>query len=283
MQQCIQIRTYDTYQWYLDLGPLSNVNAKYLHGSLSFWNEVIDHPDYDAYWKKEAWVRLLHGSSVPLLNVAGSGIKKILGVRGKSSGTRRRADPSIPISWSPAPGITVLDARFERRRNWAHPIGWPGYLAAVSRDDRSTIFSLLPARIRAEAHVAGDNLPDWLQCMADLFGVAPKNVEPKNLYLHSDGTLSFEVSVDHTRTAAYREYVSDPANPVPYRQRPISPISQSGEWPIWEVSDQRFAEHRPDVLTYVSARLGQDVVVSGAISAELFASTSARMATSSSS
>ena len=63
--------TYDTYQWYLDLGPLSNINAKYLHGKIPYWNSTIDHPDYDDFWKKEAWVRQLHASTVPNLNVAG--------------------------------------------------------------------------------------------------------------------------------------------------------------------------------------------------------------------
>ena len=49
--------TYDTYSWYLALGPLSNINAKYLHGSIPYWNDIVEHPDYDEFWKKEAWVR----------------------------------------------------------------------------------------------------------------------------------------------------------------------------------------------------------------------------------
>src|SRR5436309_1772263 len=42
--------TYDTYAWYLALGPLSNIDAHYLHGSIPFWTEVVTHPDYDAFW-----------------------------------------------------------------------------------------------------------------------------------------------------------------------------------------------------------------------------------------
>ena len=63
--------TYDGYSWYLALGPLSNINAKYLHGSIPYWNDVVAHPDYDEFWKKEAWVSQLHASTVPNLNVAG--------------------------------------------------------------------------------------------------------------------------------------------------------------------------------------------------------------------
>src|SRR5689334_3240812 len=63
--------TYDSYEWYLSLGPLSNINAKYLHGSIPNWNDTVAHPDYDDYWKREAWVNQLHASTVPNLNVAG--------------------------------------------------------------------------------------------------------------------------------------------------------------------------------------------------------------------
>src|SRR2546423_1611874 len=62
---------YDTYSWYLRLGPLSNVNANFLHGTIPYWNDVVAHADYDAFWKKEAWVNQLHSSTVPNLNVGG--------------------------------------------------------------------------------------------------------------------------------------------------------------------------------------------------------------------
>ena len=61
---------YDTYSWYLAVGPLSNINARYLHGSIPNWNDIAAHPDYDSFWKKEAWVSQLHASTVPNLNVA---------------------------------------------------------------------------------------------------------------------------------------------------------------------------------------------------------------------
>src|SRR5947199_4577047 len=63
--------TYDTFSWYLALGPLSNINAGYLHGSIPYWNDVVAHPDYDEFWKKGAWVSQLHAATVPNLNVAG--------------------------------------------------------------------------------------------------------------------------------------------------------------------------------------------------------------------
>jgi uncharacterized protein len=85
--------------------------------------------------------------------------------------------------------------------------------------------------------------------------------------------LSFDPPIASERNA-HRNYVSDPANPVPYRQRPISPTYEGGDWPTWESADQRFVDHRPDVLTYVSAPLTEDLTIAGQVSAELYASTS---------
>jgi putative CocE/NonD family hydrolase len=102
----------------------------------------------------------------------------------------------------------------------------------------------------------------------------PPGAKATNLYMHADGTLSFEAPTTQTDPAPYREYISDPANPVPYRRRPISPTYPGGDWTTWEVSDQSFVDHRPDVLTYVSAPLTQDVTITGPLSAVLYASTS---------
>jgi hypothetical protein len=92
------------------------------------------------------------------------------------------------------------------------------------------------------------------------------------LYLNADGTLSFAAAVPGG--PQFRQYVSDPANPVPYRVRSISPTYPEPEWRTWEVADQRYVDHRPDVLSFESAPLDHDLVVTGPIAATLYASTS---------
>ena len=62
---------YDTFDWYLALGPLSNVNAKYLLGKIPTWNDFVAHPDYDEFWKRQTIVPHLTAARVPTLNVAG--------------------------------------------------------------------------------------------------------------------------------------------------------------------------------------------------------------------
>ena len=77
------------------------------------------------------------------------------------------------------------------------------------------------------------------------------------------------------RATAYDEFVSDPAHPVPYRQRPIQPTYFPGgsKWSTWLVEDQRFVDDRPDVLSWESSALTEDVSIAGEVMAHIFAST----------
>jgi uncharacterized protein len=90
------------------------------------------------------------------------------------------------------------------------------------------------------------------------------------LYFQANGKLSFDAPPT-TERDAFDSYVSDPAKPVPYRKRPIE--VRSG-WNVWLVEDQRFVHQRPDVLSWETDVLTEDVVVSGQVMANLFASTS---------
>ena len=101
----------------------------------------------------------------------------------------------------------------------------------------------------------------------------PAAAKPTSLFLHADGSLTFTAPTAADK-GALRTFVSDPANPVPYRPRPISPTYPGGDWRNWESMDQRFVDHRPDVLSYVSAPLVENLIVTGPVAAEIFASTS---------
>lgn len=268
-----EFETYDTYEWYLDLGPLSNINAKYLHGSIPYWNSTIDHPDYDEFWKKEAWVRQLHASTVPNLNVAGFwdqedpwGPWQIFKHAGESDPQHTNfivAGPWYHGEWQSPKGESIGVIPFgghETAREFRENIEAPFFRYYLHGNGGKPAW-------QASTFQSGSNTwhtyPAW----------PPKEAKTTNLYLHADGTLSFtapEQANDH----AYREYVSDPADPVPYRQRPISPTYPAGDWRTWEVADQRFVDHRPDVLSFVSATLDHDLTVTGPLAAHLFASTS---------
>ncbi|MEZ5393965.1 MAG: CocE/NonD family hydrolase [Bryobacterales bacterium] len=53
------------------MGPLSNVNGSYLHGKIPTWNDYVEHPDYDEFWKRQTLIPHIRSVKVPTLNVAG--------------------------------------------------------------------------------------------------------------------------------------------------------------------------------------------------------------------
>ena len=265
--------TYDTFQWYLDLGPLSNINAKYLHGSIPYWNSTIDHPDYDDFWKKEAWVNQLHASTVPNLNVAGFwdqedpwGPWQIFRHAEEHDPDHTNfivAGPWFHGQWQSPKGDNIGLIPFgghETAREFRENIEAPFFRYYLHGEGEKPAW-------QASTFQSGSNI--WRTYAA----WPPKEAKATNLYLHEDGTLSF-TAPNAAESKSYREYVSDPANPVPYRQRPISPTYPAGDWRTWEVADQRFVDNRPDVLTFVGEPLDHDLTVTGPLAAELFASTS---------
>jgi uncharacterized protein len=263
---------YDTYAWYLKLGPLSNANAEYLHGKIPYWNDMMEHPNYDTFWKSEAWVNQLHSTAVPTLNVAGFwdqedpwGPWQIFRHEGEH-------DPDNTDFMVAGPWFHGEWQTPEGDRIGLIPFGGHKTALEFRRDVEAPFFRY---------YLHGDGAkPDWKATTFETGSNTwrhyaswpPQNAKATNLYLHADGTLGFEP--DAAGGKGYREYVSDPANPVPYRARPISPTYPQPEWRTWEVADQRFVEDRPDVLTWQSAPLDHDLTVTGPLSAVLFASTS---------
>jgi putative CocE/NonD family hydrolase len=261
---------WDTYEWYLAAGPLPNLDAQYLHGKIPYWNETREHPDYDAFWKSQAWAEALHSATVPNLNVAGFWDQE---------------DPWGPWqifrhSAEHDPGhINLMVAG-----PWCHGC-WHGSASAVGpiplgQDTALAFRETIEAPYFAYwLHDKGKK-PDWaattFQTGSNVWKTyatwPPATVRPTSLYLHADGSLSF-TPPGATEAGAHRDYVSDPANPVPYRPRPISPTYPGGDWRYWEMGDQRFVDHRPDVLSFVSAPLDYDVAVTGPVSARIFAAT----------
>ncbi len=264
--------THDVYDWYLRVGPVRNTDRLYTHGKLSYWNANLDHPDYDAFWQEEAWYKKITGSTVPNLNVAGFWDQE---------------DPMGPWdifykSQSHDPDHT----NFIVAGPWFHG-GW-------QRTDGASIGPMLLGGHKTSKefqdeieapffayylHDKGEK-PDWKARIFETgsntwrtYATWPdKHVSSQNLYFHSDGTLSFVAP--KVQDTPYRQYISDPDSPVPYRPRPISPTFPVREWRTWETMDQRFVDHRPDVLSFTSAPLEQDLRIAGPVQAHLFAATS---------
>jgi len=258
----------DTYQWYLDLGALSNINEKYLHGKLPTWNDFVNHPNYDEFWQKQAFPRYLHSPKVPNLNVGGwwdqedfYGPLKIYELFEKDDPGHLNYLVSGPWNhggWSRMDGSRLgeipLDSNTSKYFKSSIEAPWFAYWLK----DRGT-------RDFPEAMVFETGANRWEKYDS----WPPRPARPANLYFRSNGRLSFDAPTDNGSD----RYLSDPAHPVPYRHRPISPTYPGGGWPTWLVEDQRFVESRPDVLTFETVPLEQDLHIAGDIVAHLFAAT----------
>ena len=263
------IDRFDAYEWYLSLGPLSNANAKYFHNRLPTWNDFVSHPDYDAFWNRQAFAPWLNRVTVPTLNVAGwwdqedfYGPLKIYELLERHDSANKNflvVGPWNHGGWSRGDGQKLgridfgsATAAYYRREVLARFLAY--YLKGKGNLDQP---EALTFRTGANEWVRHDAWPP------------KRNVAGRRLYFQADGKLSFE-QPPPTPAEAFDSYISDPANPVPYRPRPID---VHAGWTTWLVEDQRFVDHRPDVLSWTSDPLKDDVVVSGKIVANLFAST----------
>jgi putative CocE/NonD family hydrolase len=263
------IDRFDAYEWYLRLGPLSNANAKYFHSRLPTWNDFVSHPDYDAFWKRQAFAPWLNRVTVPTLNVAGwwdqedfYGPIKIYELLERHDSANKNllvVGPWNHGGWSRGEGQKLgrLDfgsatAAYYRREVQVRFLAY--HLKGKGELD---LPEALTFRTGANKWVRHDAWPPV------------RDVSTRRLYFQAGRKLSFDPP-PATGKAAFDTYVSDPANPVPYRPRPID--VKSG-WTTWLVEDQRFVDHRPDVLSWTSEPLTEDLTVSGRIVANLFAST----------
>ncbi|TLY52835.1 MAG: CocE/NonD family hydrolase [Gemmatimonadetes bacterium] len=263
---------YDTYQWYLDLGPLSNVNAKYLHGKIPTWNDFVAHANYDAFWQRQGAAPYLTRVTVPTLNVAGwwdqedfYGPLKIYELLERYDTAHVNSlvvGPWNHGGWSGAEGekLGEIDFGSPASRYFQDSILAPWFAHFLKdRGERRQ-----PEAVTFEA---GANQWRTWEAWPPRQGTAERR-----LYFQGGGRLSFEPP---TGANAFERYVSDPAHPVPYRHRPIPATYTPGGsgWPSWLVEDQRFVDDRPDVLTWETEPLTEDVPIAGDITAHLFVST----------
>jgi putative CocE/NonD family hydrolase len=269
---------YDTYQWYLRLGPLANADALYFHGKIPTWNNFVAHPNYDEFWQARALVTQLKKVTVPIMHVAGWWDQEDF--------------------YGPVKAYEILEKTDDNHLNYLVSGPWNhGGWNRLTGDKLGNIDFGSPASQFFRADILHPWFAHYLKDKGELkqpeamtfetgsnrwtsFASWPprENIKQRNLYFRENGQLSF----DPPPAAAKEEfdsYVSDPDHPVPYRPRPVEATYNAAElggsrWSTWLLEDQRFVENRPDVLTWESEPLTEDTVIAGDIMAHLFASTS---------
>jgi putative CocE/NonD family hydrolase len=269
-----QFDRFDTYEWYLRLGALSNANKNYIHSTLPTWNDFVVHPNYDAFWKHQAMPFILTKPKVPNLNVAGwwdqedfYGPMKIYEILEKNDPDHLNylvAGPWNHGGWAHGPGNSLGAIPFgsDTALYFRQKIEAPWFAYWLKGKGTLPLKEALLFQTGSDTWTSFDSWP-------------PREAQTRNLYLREDGNLSFDPP-QSAGAEAFDSYVSDPAHPVPYRHRPIDmtyPEDHPGGWYTWLVEDQRFVDQRPDVLTWRTATLDQDMALAGQVTAKLFAST----------
>lgn len=260
---------YDLFDWYLKLGSLKNVNDIYFKKTIPTWNNFTEHPNYDAFWQKNSPLNYVRGAEIPQLHVGGyfdqedmngpqlmyQSMEKndtahknfiVLGPWNHGQWSRAKADSLGKISFESNTAAYFQQLQKQWFDYWLKGIG-------DGKFNEATCFQ------------TGSN--QWKTYTT----WPPKEVEIKNLYVHENNTASF---VKPTESNVSVKYISDPAKPVPYRAQPIEATYGTGSrWRPWHVEDQRFVTSRPDVVSFSTDSLTDDVTVTGQIKAHVIAST----------
>jgi putative CocE/NonD family hydrolase len=262
---------FDTFDWYLRLGPAANFNKKYAHGKLPTWNDYVEHPNYDEFWRRQAVTPYLKQADVPNLNVAGwwdqedfYGPLKIYETLEKFDRDHRNylvAGPWNHGGWARGAGRALgkIDFGADTSKYFRENIQAPWFAYWLKDKGNLELPEALTFQTGSNKWESYDEWPPR------------KGVQRTKIYFDKAGALSF-----HSPAAdGFDSYISDPAHPVPYRHRPIeATYGGASGWAPWLVEDQRFVYERPDVLSWETEPLTSPLVVAGDIVAHLFASTS---------
>ena len=266
-QQGLEIADADQYDFYLRYPTLDSLARSTGVRDVGSWMGFRTHPTWDEYWRGMALQHVLTRPAVPILFVGGYwDAEDILGpqlgyrtVEKLDNRDRNRLvlGPWVhgEWAWPRADSIGPMSLGGNTAEYFRRQIQRP-WLAYYLHDRGAERFP------EAWAFETGGN--QWRTFTA----WPPREGRERKLYLGSDHRLSFDPPP--SSATAYDAFISDPANPVPFMPRPIT----DDGWARWMEQDQGFVRGRPDVLTWVSDELEEDLVIGGDVVAHLFASTS---------
>jgi putative CocE/NonD family hydrolase len=260
--------TPDGYQFFLDLGPLANVNPRYFKNDIAFWDDVMAHGTYDEFWKARNLRQHLKGIRPAVLTVGGwFDAENLFGAL--------ETFKHIEASGSPSANTLVMGP-------WSHG-GWSrsdgASLGHVPFNAKTSVYFREQIELPFfEFHLKGKGAGKFPKAWVFETGAnqwhqhdawPPAATRAQSLYLHAGGRLGFDAPPAAGAPHDHDAYVSDPAKPVPFLD--AITIGMAAEY---VVADQRFAGRRPDVLGYQTGVLEEDVTIAGPVAAELHVSTS---------
>ncbi len=262
----------NAYDFYLAQPDLATMDRRLLGHTMPSWQNFVDHPDYDTFWKTGRVSRMMPATvATPNLVVAGWWDQEDFYGPLKIYADQEKNDPRH---------LTYLVVG-----PWNHG-GWRGSGASYGPFDNGsptgTYFRQSVELPWFRYWLKGQGKLDQPEALVFQSGSnrwqrLSRWPEPgavtRNLYFHAGGKLSFDPPT--AAEAKADRFVSDPARPVPYRQAAgLKPfIADGSTWSTWISDDQAPFAGRGDVLSWRTEPLTSDVTLAGDIVARLFAST----------
>jgi hypothetical protein len=278
--KAIPREAFDDYDNFLRAGSAGDYGKAWGLEAIPFYRKVTEHPAYDDFWSLQALDKALARQplKVPTMWVGALWDQEDMWGTIHAYMATEPKDARNDMNYLVLGPWRHSGVNYEQRQESA--IKLPGDTATEFR--RTVMKPFLDAHLKTNAPKA-DTPPvfifqtgtmQWQRLQT--WPVACESgcaTAMKPLYLEPSSGLGFEAPSAAKGAAAYDEYVSDPAKPVPYVRRPVR-WDDPAQWQYWLSSDQRHVDGRPDVLTYVTGPLDKPVQIAGAPIVNLFASTS---------
>ena len=256
----------DNYDYFLNtIKTPKRANTEFFKDSIPFWNDILAHPDYDSYWKSRNPLPHAQKLKPAILTVGGwfdaEDLYGALETYEKIEEQNPGATNKLVMGpwchgcwWSEAESLGDISFEKPTGQYYLDSLFLPFMNLHLKGQGKA------PKLAEATMFETGTN--EWRT-----FEVwPPKNVQDKTIYLLPNGKIGFTAP---SESHSFDEYVSDPANPVPYQEEIHRRRTRE-----YMLDDQRFASRRPDVLTYTSDLLTEDLTLAGPVLADLVASLS---------
>lgn len=254
----------DNYRFYLSIGALKNVNKKYFGDTIKFWNDLMAHGTYDAFWKERNIRPHLKNIKPAVLVVGGffdaedayGALHTYQAIEKQNPSAKNSLvmGPWFHGGWSRGTGASFGDINFgQETSTWYQKnLEFPFFMHYLKDAPEAKI---------AEANIFITGSNEWKSFET----WPPKDTESKTLYFQNNGKLSFNKP---TAATGFDQYESDPNAPVPYQDG-----IQARRTREYMIDDQRFAARRPDVKTFQTEVLTEDITFTGPLLANLLVST----------
>lgn len=258
--------THDNYEFYLREGTLANL-TKLAGDSIKFWNEMMNHPNRDAWWQARN-ARVGVKDVKPAMMVVGGefdaedcfgawNLYKAINKQSPATNSRLVMGPWYHGQWDNNDGTHHGNIEFGSNTSewYANHVEIPFFNYYLK--GKGNVDAISKATIFFTGENKWHQLPQW----------PPAELKETPVYLEQNGKLSFDAATNNTTTSD--SYISDPAKPVPYAEGVHFNRTRK-----YMSDDQRFTARRPDILVYQTDTLTKDITLGGPVVADLVVSLS---------